>query len=353
MGPNLLILAGTFLLPLSQHDTTDQPEQPSHGIGYERLSDALRYNRVQGLALGLGYRLFVPGASTAVYATVRYGLSDERVTGRLSIVRQLRGGEVRLSGYSEVEVVDPLTSGGSFSNTLNALFAGHDNGDYSFSRGASMAWITPTGTRTTLELALRLEQGSSAARTARSAVNDFLGGTGVFQPNPPIRAGTFGGVTAHLRGAGPVQWTVNLEGVGGQGVTVARAYGTVSGSYGSGLSLTFRGKAGTATEPGLPPTLFRLGGLNTVRGFEYGTLRGSCFWSAQADVRVLPGRIRPLLFADAGQAGNREDLFSSAALIGVGAGLELLKGLMRFEVSKPVSPYGGKARFDLTLAETW
>jgi hemolysin activation/secretion protein len=96
-----------------------------------------------------------------------------------------------------------------------------------------------------------------------------------------------------------------------------------------------------------------LGGLNTVRGFEYGTIRGSSFWSAQAELILLPGRIRPLVFADAGQAGNRERVFSTRALVGMGAGLELLKGLIRFELSKPVSPYSGKLRFDLTLRETW
>jgi hypothetical protein len=353
MGANLLILTGSLLLPLSQHDTTDHPEQPSHGIGYERLSDALRYNRVQGLALGLGYRLDVPVASSTVYATVRYGLSDERVTGRLSIVRQLGGGHVRLSGYSEVEGVDPLTSGASFSNTLNALFAGHDNGDYSLNRGASLAWVKRAGARSILELAMRVEQSSSTKETARSAVNDFLGGTGVFPPNPPVRAGTFGGATAQLRGAGPVQWSLSLDAVAGEGETVGRSYGTVRRSYGTGPRLTFQLKAGIATEPGLPQTLFRLGGLNTVRGFEYGTIRGSSFWSAQAELILLPGRIRPLVFADAGQAGNRERVFSTRALVGMGAGLELLKGLIRFELSKPVSPYSGKLRFDLTLRETW
>ena len=40
----------------------------------------LRYDRVQGLSFGLGYRLRAPFARFAnLYATARYGLSDDRV----------------------------------------------------------------------------------------------------------------------------------------------------------------------------------------------------------------------------------------------------------------------------------
>src|SRR5262249_4585130 len=35
--------------------------QAGHGFGYERLFDALRYDRVQGLSVGLGYRVRAPG----------------------------------------------------------------------------------------------------------------------------------------------------------------------------------------------------------------------------------------------------------------------------------------------------
>ena len=72
----------------------------AHGFAYERLSDALRYDRVQGLSFGLGYRVRVPGVRFAdIYGTVRYGLSDERVTGRLSLQRDAPGGRLTVSGY--------------------------------------------------------------------------------------------------------------------------------------------------------------------------------------------------------------------------------------------------------------
>jgi hypothetical protein len=46
MGANLLVLASTLLLQPLQQDTSNNTEQPSNGIAYERLSDPLQYNRV-------------------------------------------------------------------------------------------------------------------------------------------------------------------------------------------------------------------------------------------------------------------------------------------------------------------
>ena len=78
-----------------------------HGFAYERLTDAFRYDRVQGISLGLGYRVRAPGlAFTNLYGTVRYGFSDERVTGRLSLVRDAPDGQLTLGTWQSVCLVD-------------------------------------------------------------------------------------------------------------------------------------------------------------------------------------------------------------------------------------------------------
>ena len=351
MGANLLIFAGTLLFHSSQHDTTDSDPQPPHGIGYERLSDVFQYNRVQGLSFGLGYRVRLPGSrSAAGYATVRYGISDERVTGRVSIIQEFRRGSFRISGYSDLADVDPISPGRTIANTVNGLFAGHDNADYGLARGASMAWQAPVGPSLALELATSIERWSSTLRVARSAVNDFLGGTGVFPSNPPVREGTFGTGFARLSRHGRTRWNLCFDLRNGIGRTIGRLWGDGRRTIGSGPGLSIKLRAGVGTEPALPQTLFRLGGLNTVRGFEYGTLRGPAFWAAQFDVALFPGRVRPVLFLDAGQASATRDLLSSTALVGVGAGLSLFKGLIRFDLSRPISPgIGGKVRFDVVV----
>jgi len=53
MGANLLIVAATLALQTPQQDTSGNTST-AHGIAFERLSDLLQYNRVQGLSFGTG-----------------------------------------------------------------------------------------------------------------------------------------------------------------------------------------------------------------------------------------------------------------------------------------------------------
>jgi hypothetical protein len=350
MGANLLIVVATLALQFPQQDTSTSTST-AHGIAFERLSDLLQYNRVQGLSLGAGYRVRLPGGRAAnAYGTLRYGLSDDRVTGRLTIIGSVAGGRLALSGYHDIADLDPFSPGRSVGNTVNGLFAGHDNGDYALAGGGSASFGMPIRSGVELLLTGRVERQTSVRRVARSAVNDFLGGTGLFPPNPPVDEGTFAGGSARLRGVGATRWKLTADVLGGEGQTTGRVYGDVSRAIGSGLGITLRLKAGAATEPAMPQTLFRLGGLGSVRGFEYGTLREPAFWAAQLDITPFRARVRPVVFLDAGQASRISRLFSSSALVGGGVGLSLFNGLIRFDLSRPISPDdSGKVRFDLVI----
>jgi hypothetical protein len=353
MGANLLVATVTVLLQFSPTDTTRQtqnsdtvPDRPTAGVAFERLSDLLQHNRVQGLSLGLGYRQ--PIASAAAYATIRYGFSDERVTGRLSLLREAPALSWSLSGYHDLIDLDPFSPGRSVSNTFNSLFAGHDNGDYALADGGTGRVELPVGRSVALTVTARIEDQHSTARTAHSAINDFLGGSGDFPPNPPIKEGVFGGLKAGLSGFRRFRWNLALDVWGGEGTATGRLYGDLRRSFGWRRSATLRLKAGVGTEPGLPQTLFRLGGIHTVRGFEYAELRSVAFWAAQLDLAPVGGRVRPVLFIDAGQGDRTADLFSSQALVGGGVGVSLFRGLIRFDFSRPISPDSeGKVRFDL------
>jgi surface antigen Omp85-like protein len=362
MGANLIIAAVTVLLQSSPANTTTKPSptlqhsdtvtaEPTSGLAFERLSDLLQYNRVQGLSLGLGYRLSVPGVGfTAGYGTIRYGFSDERVTGRLSLVRDSPEDRLAISGYHDISDLDPFSPGRSLTNTFNSLFAGHDNGDYALSDGGAATVEVSIATSLELSLSARVERQRSTARVARSAINDFLGGNGLFPPNPLIKEGVFGSLVARLSGVRHARWSLALDVMGGAGQTTARMYGDVRRSFGWRREITVRIRAGAGTEPTLPQTLFRLGGLNTVRGFEYGTVRSPAFWAAQLDLAPVGGRVRPVLFVDAGQGGRIGDLFSGTALVGGGVGVSLFRGLVRLDFSRPISPdVASKVRFDLVF----
>jgi hypothetical protein len=360
MGPNLIVAAVVFLQsstpqnspsPTLQKADTGNSET-SAGPGYERLSDAFQYNRVQGLSIGLGYRLPLPARSHWIgYPTIRYGLSDERLTARLSLIRDSPGLGLAISGYHDISDVDPFTSGRSFSNTLNSLFAGHDNGDYFLADGGSVTVDVPFGATTALRLSTAIERQRSVGRVAESRVNDFLGGTGVFPLNPAIRDGVFGRVLARISRRTGLPLNLTMEVLAGEGETVARVYGDARASVGWRRQLLLRIKAGAATEPVMPQTLFQVGGVHTVRGFEYGAIRSPSFWASQVDLSPVGGRIQPIAFLDAGQGGRLEELFSRTVLVGGGLGLSLLHNLVRLDLSRPILPReaASKVRFDITI----
>src|SRR5215210_7998007 len=190
MGANLLNILIALTLQSPQPDTSDDT-RPTHGIAFERTSDLLQYNRVQGLSLGLGYRVPISGSDARVHATVRFGLSDERVTGRLTFLLNAGGGVLVFTGYHDISDLDPFSPGRTVGNSLNGLFAGHDNGDYALARGGAVRFEKRLKAGFELVLGSQVENLSSVSRVARSAINDFLGGTGLFPPNPPVQEGTF------------------------------------------------------------------------------------------------------------------------------------------------------------------
>jgi hypothetical protein len=323
-----------------------------HGFSYERLTDAFRYDRVQGISLGLGYRVRAPGlAFTNLYGTVRYGFSDERVTGRLSLVRDAPDGRLTVSGYRDVVSVDPFALAPGFGNSFNALFVAHDNGDYALAHGGSAQYETSLRTGLELTLGARYERQTSVDRAAESEVNDFLGGTGVFPPNPPVDEGHFGGGFARLSGVGDLRWHATADVLGGAGTTTGRLYGDLRYGIGGSRGLTVRLKSGIATSPTLPQSEFRLGGIGTVRGHDYGERRGQAFWAAQVDVAPVKGRLRPVLFVDAGQAGGAESLLSGKVLAGAGVGLSMFGGFLRFDLSHSLAPDDPGLRFDIAVQQ--
>ena len=147
-----------------------------------------------------------------------------------------------------------------------------------------------------------------------------------------------------------VRWSVTADVLGGDGERPGELFGDLRQQYRRRPGRHAAGEGGIATSPTLQQSQFRLGGLATVRGFEYGARRGQAFWAAQLDVAPLKGRLRPVAFVDAGQAARPGDLFSSKALAGAGVGLSLFNGALRFDLSHPLTPdIGGKVRFDIVV----
>ena len=319
------------------------------GVNYEAFADIFRYNRVQGPSLGYGYAVKVPGWSfTRAQATLRFGFSDERLTGQLGLVREAPSGRWRLEGYRSIGEVEPFFRVNTFGNSLNGVFAAHDDADYYLAQGGRIGYETSVGRGLELGLQARFEDQQSVSTEARSAINDFLGGSGDFPANPSVTEGFFVGLTATLDGvAGTGTWRLGAEGLGGADVVTGRFMAELRQRAFGMRGVTVTGRAGLATSDTLPQVQFRLGGLETVRGFNYGTYQGQAFWSVQGDWTPLKGKVRPVLFVDVGQAGSVGSVFSQQPLVGAGAGLSFFNGIARFDFSVPLQGPAHGLRFDI------
>jgi hypothetical protein len=342
----------TELAELSERLSPELTGRRLHGINYERFADILRYNRVQGLSFGFGYQLRAPLAFTTFQGTARLGISDGRITGRLAAVRDAPGGTLHLAAYREVREVEPFVRNFAIGNSINALFVAHDNADYYLGEGASLTFERALDRGIDLTLVGRFERQSTVAAEAESELNDLIGGSGVFPFNPPVREGNFFGAAARIDGQrGFTGWSLTADGLAGEGEGVVRLAGEVRQRLGKKRGLTLSLKAGAASGDQLPQALFRAGGLQSVRGYDYGTTRGQAFWSVQSDLTLSDSwGLRPVLFLDAGQAASPDRLFRDEPLVGAGVGASLLRGLIRFDLSHGLTGDDNNLRFDIVFS---
>jgi len=326
---------------------------PRGGFNYQRLADLFRYNRVQGPSLGIGYRYRIKGSAFwSLRGLVRYGFSDQRVLAGLDAIYDAPGGRWTFSGYRDLREVDPFSRGLSFGNSLNAAFTAHDDADYYVAQGGSVTLDHSLSRGLDLAISARVEDASSVSTESHSGLNDLLGGSGDFPANIAIQDGTFGILGARLDGRlGRSRWLIGAEGWLGETPSTGRVFGEWRQPIGrGGRDLMLSLKAGITTSPGLPQTDFRAGGRQTVRGFDYGHQRGQALWAFQADWVPIGGPwIRPVLFADAGQAAAADQLTQSLILVGAGAGVSLVRGLIRIDLSHAFNPGIGGVRVDIAL----
>ena len=333
------------LAKLSEELPAEWVGRSSYGLAWERFSDIARFNRVQGWSLGIGYQVRPGPAFTNVYAAARFGIGDLRPTGSLMWRREGPGGRFDLTAYRSVHEFEPWTSGQGVGNSLNAIFTGHDDADYFLALGGGLTYQWNVGVLRDFEFTARFEHHRSMATEVDAPVPGIWG-HGTFQPNSPVADGTYYRASI-TRPISIWQASVVTGGdvLGNDSVLSARVWGTTSIPFAflrrTG-TLTLR--AGTSTGDPMSQLAFRVGGPHTVRGYSYGTRTGSEFWSAQLDFAVARSPFwAPVVFFDIG------DTFDADPLMGAGAGLSLVNGMLRFNLSKGLRPEAG-IRFDLAFS---
>ena len=323
------------------------------GFGWERLADLLRYNRVQGTTLSLSARMRSPVSFTELSGTLRYGFADARVMGRVAAVRDAPGGRFTLAASRDLADLDPFSRGLSFGNSLRGMLTGRDDGDYLLAQGGRVTFETSAGLATEVTLGAAVEQQQSVTSGARAGVPRLLGSKGYFPANPAVREGLATAVTARVdHGAYGTRWSLTGDAVRVAGRAAVRVAGELRFPALARGWLSARFKGGVASgADSVPQLALRAGGSNTVRGYDFARERGDAMWAAQFDIsRPGRGSIKPVVFLDAGQAGQLSALGDAAFLSGAGVGVSLLGGFLRANLSHPLSSRQGRGlRVDLVL----
>lgn len=300
--------------------------------------DLVRYNRVEGLSVGVAAELDLGPA--AVEAVGRIGVADLSPNAEVSGRRESPFSVQRITGYRRLAAAGPVPGFPGFSSTLSAFLFGRDDAEYFRTWGLELS-RQPRGFEDGLSWRLFGEFQRGAEHNTDVSLPNLLGDH-TFRPNiEAVSAEQFGldvGVRAS-RGANPVGWRGTagaslLASAGTFGFVQPRL--TLSGAaplpFGLLGALNLTG--GTTAGDAPPQSLFYLGGGRTVRGYAGNAARGNTFWTARGEVGTDTPIARIVVFSDAGWAGTRDDISADPLLLSAGMGFSFLDGLVRLDVAR-------------------
>lgn len=341
---------------LAALDMSLQPSFSPFPIKLRSGADLARYNRIEGLSLGVVATQQL-GAGYTVGALARIGHADLHANGELSLTRTNGRRTVTGAVYHRLDAANPEWGGAlTLGPSLPALLYARDEGFYYRDLGVELR-ETREFRGGSLEYRVFVERQWAAGDS--DVVNTFniarLIDDRRFRLNvvaDPVSVTGVSGALFRAFGNDPAGFRL---------VTATRAEaGTGSFEYGR-LSLE-----GTLSRPvgrfaaaltgalgssaGRVPTqrLWYMGGLRTVRGQVAGTQNGDAFWLGRAELGTKFGWVRPVAFFDVGWAGSRKAINKDKAQQGAGIGLGFLDGLLRVDVSRGIYP-GRRWRTDFYL----
>ena len=339
---------------------------PPTRVAATSVSNIVHFDRVQGVALGIGSRVAGRGMRPEVGSRVGVGLADGRVTGGLVLSTPRSASRApRFELYAERRIRD-LSDLPVMSRALNSLTAqesGNDHGDYAMVEGVGVMVEVPLSPDTRLTTRVGWEDPGRLGISATSA-------RGTFRPQVDLGgAGYWLGSVALATGAeGETGWRVALEG-GTGGASWGRATGAVQmGAPLGGTELQLRGYAGAVTSEAPTWRGFVLGGRGTLLGEKYRgwggrqMAWGSLEWRFPIGVPVLPlgdfvstGRSAVFApFVAGGWAEGGVEGMSWTPTRGVrlttGVALELFYRLLRIEAGRSVQTGEIGVTFDVGRA---
>lgn len=352
----------------------DLPAIPTQGIPWDAnwgwaRHDLIRFNRVEGLAIGgrfeaeFGSFLGPVNFETSGF----FGLGDLEPKGKLSFERRSVLRRIAISGYRDLRPTDPQGRYLGLGNSLYSLLFGRDDGEYYMATGADLVWRSPEADRESFRFRVYAErQDSVGVETNFSLTHAFDDGWD-FRPNMMAdRLDEVGGelTLSPWWGSDPLAPQFGLE-LYGQGATwrhpdstsVKGDYFRASGVLRVAIPLAAdRWRVGLEAGGGLSwgdaprQRNWFMGGAQTLRGYEGSVLSGPSYTRGRLEVaRVLPEAVTISAFGDVAWAGLREEFDSGNLLYGAGFGASLLDGLIRLDLSHGLKGPEKRFRFDLYL----
>ena len=323
-------------------------------LGWER-PDLLRYNRIEGPAAGARLELAVHG-SYGLEATGFYGFADRRPKVRMTLERATLLRRMGLGAYRELRATETGSGYLGPGNSLDALLFGRDNGEYFGATGADFTWGPPATARQSFVVRAYAERQSPvASNTGFALVRAFdeewdfrpnvaadevdeVGGEGRLSPwwgedseRAELGVDVFGRIAAWRR-------------AGDAGDETARSYAQASATvtaivplWASGWQRTRLGFefAGGHTWGAAPiQRSWFLGGPGSLRGHPASILSGPSFLRGRSELSGTFEWLGASLFMDAGWAGAAGEFDASGLLHGAGAGVSLLDGVVRIDLSR-------------------
>jgi len=318
-------------------------------------ADLMRYNRVEGLAIGARLQLLMgsPVGPVSLGLTPFLGASDLEPKATLTATRETLRRRMSFSAYRDIEAVSRQGRHLGPGNSAMALLFGRDDGEYFLATGVDVRITPPSARRASWEARLFAERHSALPTETSFALTRAFSDDWSFRPNLSASPQREVGASLLLSpwwGTDPsapqvgvelfVQGAVGLPG-GGEGAS--------SADYGR-ASLTLRGivplsvgrlRVGAELAAGehvgaLPlQRSWFLGGAQTLRGFDASTRVGSSFLRSRVEVTRPLGAGALAVFSDAGWVGDGVSRFSQRdALVSAGLGLSLLDGVLRLDVAR-------------------
>jgi hypothetical protein len=234
------------------------------------ISDLLHFNRVEGLAPGLGTIFRSGGKATELEVWGSVGISDERVKGRVSLSHRIGGLTLEaraarvMRDVADEPVISPLL------NTVLAQEAGNDYGDYALINEAFGTLQLDFGVLAGIGLEVGVQHSETVDVVATPA-------HGTFRPNPPLGVGTIGVARVALERRSPVLAVRNglsggvaIEGGSGEGRQYVRVHGTGHAHLAVGdTRLVIRASGGWGSAEVPPYRTFALGGRGTLVGEDF------------------------------------------------------------------------------------